>query len=146
VRTRKLLVALPVLLTLAALVALVFWPAPGSAITRENFDRIIDRIGPADELPAADREPMTRADVEAILGPAGDYRTQRWECSHQPRLADLLRSAHLTRLTWDADELTIYVYIDSAGQVDSAECLANVPATPDDFVGQVKQWWRRRFG
>jgi hypothetical protein len=40
--------------------ALVLWPRP-DRITRENFDRI--------------RKGMSRAEVEAILGPPGDYRT-----------------------------------------------------------------------
>jgi hypothetical protein len=56
-RKRRWLLALAGLLLLAAGVVTV-WPQP-ERITRENFERI--------------REGMTRAEVEAILGPPGDY-------------------------------------------------------------------------
>lgn len=54
-RKRKLL--LTVVLVLIAFVTFVAWPrtSPPSQITRENFDRI--------------NKEMTRADVEALLGP-----------------------------------------------------------------------------
>jgi hypothetical protein len=59
----------------------VLWPQPqpSSRVTRENFDRIHDG--------------MSRAEVEAILGPRGDYRTRLGESelsdqSWNPDLAD----------------------------------------------------------
>jgi hypothetical protein len=62
-RRRKLLVALVGLAVVVAAGAVVLWPqaAPPSRVTRENYDCI--------------QEGMTRAEVEAILGPPGDYRT-----------------------------------------------------------------------
>lgn len=53
------------LVTLAAGV-LLGWPRP-SRLTAENFDRI--------------REGMTLAEVEALLGPCGDYRTGPTTCT-----------------------------------------------------------------
>jgi hypothetical protein len=59
-RRRKLLVALAGLAVMVAAGAVVGWPR-ANRVTWENYDRI--------------REGMTRAEVEAILGPPGDYRT-----------------------------------------------------------------------
>jgi hypothetical protein len=59
-RTRRLRwIAGLVLAVLVAIGAFVLWPQ-SDRVTRENFDRI--------------REGMSRAQVEAILGPPGDYR------------------------------------------------------------------------
>jgi hypothetical protein len=61
-RRRKLLVALAALAVVIAAGVVVPGPSPEpSLVTRENFDRI--QVG------------MSRAEVEAILGPPGDYRT-----------------------------------------------------------------------
>jgi hypothetical protein len=59
-RRRKLLVALAGLAVVSAAGVLVLWPKP-SRVTRENIDRI--------------RDGMSLAEVEAILGPRGDYTT-----------------------------------------------------------------------
>jgi hypothetical protein len=59
-RKRKLIAAAVGLAVLVAAGAFVLWPRT-DRITRENFDRI--------------KEGMSRAEVEAILGPPGDYRT-----------------------------------------------------------------------
>jgi hypothetical protein len=57
---RKVLVALAGLAVVVAVGAFVFWPRP-LRIAHENFERI--KVG------------MTRAEVEVILGPPGDYKT-----------------------------------------------------------------------
>jgi hypothetical protein len=62
-RRRKLLVALALAVAVAA-AAVVLLPRP-DRIAREDYDRI--------------RPGMTRGEVEAILGPPGDYRTGRGE-------------------------------------------------------------------
>jgi hypothetical protein len=59
-RWRKLWWALTGLVLLASIARLVLWPQP-ERVTRENFARI--------------HKGMTRAEVVAILGPPGDYRT-----------------------------------------------------------------------
>ena len=75
-RRRKLLVVLAGLAVLVAAGAVVLWPEPPSRITRENFDRV--------------REGMTQAEVEAILGPPGDYRTRLGDTKfHEGWLTDL---------------------------------------------------------
>ena len=58
-RRRKLLVVLAGLAVVGAAGAFVLWPWPSSRITLENCNRI--------------REGMSRAEVEAILGPPGDH-------------------------------------------------------------------------
>jgi hypothetical protein len=63
-RRWKLLAVLAVLPVPVAFGVSVLWPRP-ERITPENFDRI--------------RKGMTLAEVEAILGPPGDYRTAKTE-------------------------------------------------------------------
>jgi hypothetical protein len=57
------------LAALAGAAALALWPR-ADRVTRANFDRI--RVG------------MSRAEVEAILGPPGDYRTGRTKEESDP--------------------------------------------------------------
>jgi len=59
-RRRTLLVALAGLAVVVAVGVVVLWPR-ADRITEANFERI--RVG------------MSRTDVEAILGPPGDFRT-----------------------------------------------------------------------
>jgi hypothetical protein len=60
-RKRTLLVALAGLTVVVAAGVVVLWPRASSRVTPENFDRI--------------RKGMTQQEVEAVLGPPGDYRT-----------------------------------------------------------------------
>ena len=60
-RRRKLLVVLAGLAVAVAAGVVVLWPSQPSRITQENCDRI--------------KKGMSRAEVETILGPPGDYRT-----------------------------------------------------------------------
>jgi hypothetical protein len=71
-RMRKLLVALAGLVVLAA-GALVVWPRP-NRITQDNFDRI--------------RDGMSQADIEALLGPPGDYRNVPTTDASDPQIFD----------------------------------------------------------
>jgi hypothetical protein len=65
-RRPKLLVVLAVLAVIVAAGVVVLWPqTEPNRITSENCDRI--------------KEGMSRAEVEAILGPPGDYRTSLGE-------------------------------------------------------------------
>jgi len=63
-RRRTVILGLAGLAVMFAVVAVVLRPRP-DRITREDYDRI--------------RPGMTRAEVEAILGPPDDYRTGRGE-------------------------------------------------------------------
>jgi hypothetical protein len=60
-RRRKVLGMVAVTLAAVAVGAFVLWPRP-DRITEENYDRIF-------------REDVSRAEVESLLGPPGDYRT-----------------------------------------------------------------------
>jgi hypothetical protein len=66
-RRRTLLAALTGLAVVVAAGVVVLWPWQSSRITRENYERIHER--------------MSQANVEAILGPPGDYRTS---CGETP--------------------------------------------------------------
>ncbi len=59
------------LLVTVSAVALVLWFARPSSLTRQQFNRI--KVG------------MSRAQVEAILGPPGDYRSAESESDGSPR-------------------------------------------------------------
>jgi hypothetical protein len=91
---------------------------------------------------------MTRADVEAILGPPGDFRTAPTVRACEPGPPAATTTGPLTCLTWDADTLSIYVYVDSAGEVESTYSLKNVLAEPDAARGvlwRARQMWRKWF-
>lgn len=59
-RLRWVVDGLLLLVALLAAGVIVAWPQPGR-VTEDNFDRI--------------QEGMSRAEVEALLGPPGDYKT-----------------------------------------------------------------------
>jgi hypothetical protein len=70
-RRRKLLVALAGPAVVVAVGAVVLWPAPTLVrVTKEHVDLIC--VSDSDD----DEDAMTRAGVEAILGPPGDYTTR----------------------------------------------------------------------
>jgi hypothetical protein len=70
---------------LVAFIASVFWPQ-SDRITRANFQRL--------------REGMTAAEVVAILGSSGDYRTE-------PVIYDILQQSAYFQPLIDADDFTI---------------------------------------
>ena len=75
-------------LTLALLLAdgaFMAWPRP-DRITRENFDRVTTG--------------MSRSEVEAILGPPGDYRSG----PTVPALSTLQKPAYLRIVLWGEDD------------------------------------------
>jgi hypothetical protein len=104
VRGRKLLVAVAVLAVLVAAGASVLWPRP-DRITRENFNRI--------------REGMTWAEVEAILGPPGEYRTKPLVVFEVGSLEDFCELRE-TLLRWSDDTNCLNVIFDPTGHVRRA--------------------------
>ena len=148
-RRRKLLVVLAGLAVLVAAGAVVLWPEPPSRITRENFDRV--------------REGMTQAEVEAILGPPGDYRTRLGDTNYDfaeegwrtdrdeydPTIATWRRpiSGGSVIADWVGDTIRVQVYADDTRGValsSAVERRRNGHAL-DDLLWRLKRKWHRWF-
>jgi hypothetical protein len=160
-RRRKLLVALTGLAVVGAAGAVVvLWPRAPSRITRENFDRIC--------------EGMSRAEVEAILGPPGDYRTGHgetgstttgsfteymdWTPDPGPDIAPIPvlnwsrfpgQSPEVPHLwaSWLSDSFEIQIAIDHSGGVAGAEGYPRrtTQGPLDSLLWHAKRQWRRWF-
>ncbi len=138
-RRRKLLVGL-VMGALVLLVAGAFVPRTGpNLVTLVNYARI--------------REGMNRAEVEAILGPAGDYRTgptqiasigQRYFVTF--RADDTWHEVPLTM--WRSDRAIIGVGFGSSGLVEQKCCDPDCrldQSALDDLRWRAERQWRRWF-
>jgi SmpA/OmlA family protein len=147
-RKWKLLAVLAVL----AVGAFVLWPRP-NPITQENCDRI--------------REGMSRAEVVAILGPPGDYRTGQtadpvplYYRSDRPTPAEYAKAAYdrenvfvsrngdgWERLIWLGDEGDIFVWFRRDGVSSHGLVYSNkVTQTPlQNFLWRAKRLWHRWF-
>jgi hypothetical protein len=88
-------------LALAGTAAFALWPRPveASRICRENFDRI--------------EEGMTAADVVAILGPPGDYKTWPTSLRHEKHAQFGPIFSQLSEEVWENDEVRITVTLSS---------------------------------
>jgi hypothetical protein len=147
-RRRKLIVAFAVgLMALVGVVAVVAWPR-GNRITRENFDRIKDG--------------MSRAEVEAILGPPGDYSSGPVAYSEADGIntrvvVDASSLAAIgdfwLRNVWSGDRALCGVYISEAGYVTRTpygigffELVERVEQSPlDNLIWRAKRQWRKWF-
>jgi hypothetical protein len=113
---------------MATVAVTLLWPGP-NRVTRENYDRITDD--------------MTRADVEAILGPPGDYR------SDETRLGFSMGWPVGGTLFWHTDEMMILVEFDQSGRMFHRDCIPSpvfVPKGPlDKLLWRSKRQWRRWF-
>jgi hypothetical protein len=113
-RKRELLVVLASLAVLVAAGVVVLWPrGEPDRITQANFDRI--------------HEGMTRAEVETLLGPPGDHRTEPAEYS---RLAYIARQR--AQSDREAARLAGRVLRDLAGQ--------RARSIGDDYPA-ASHWW-----
>jgi hypothetical protein len=158
-RRRKLLVVLAGLAVVVAAGVVVLWPRPPSRITRENFERI--------------KEGMSRAEVEAILGPPGDYRTGRGEMDYGteneawmpdtgpdlagPDFAPLETNWRRApgqspedptlRADWMGDSFGIAIAIGQSGSVEEKVGLPRrtTQGPLDNLVWRVKRQWHRWF-
>ena len=151
-RRRTLLVALAGLVVVVAACVVVLSPTQPNRITQENCDRIKVR--------------MSRAEVEAILGPPGDYRTRlgeskrKFDQSWNPDPADYGSVAtwrsfddHGNPLApvsvgiWISDSIRIDVYIlDPSGRVMRTETQARRSAgTLDNLLWRAERQWHRWF-
>jgi hypothetical protein len=138
-RRRKLLVALAGLAVTVTGGVVVLWPR-GDRITRENCDRI--------------QEGMSRAEVEAILGPPGDYLT----AGPSNTTADLFDENGNVRTVrhdgtvicfWVGDRAIIYVPFDRNGKTTRSPTLweaGTLPQPPlENLLWRLKRQWHRWF-
>jgi hypothetical protein len=150
-RRRKLLVALAGLAVVVAVGVVVLWPRE-DRVTRENRDRL--------------KKGTTKAEVETILGPPGDYRTGRgeedwgegtsrripdpggvpWGWIKSPDL-DMGRSQTGEQAHWVSDSVRIWVVMDDTGRVrDTAVYNRRLTQGPlDNLVWRAKRQWHRWF-
>ena len=147
---RTLLVALAALAVVVAAGVVVLWPRPSLRITLENCKRI--------------REGMSRAEVEAILGPPGDYRTGPGETGHgstenmfwtldSPDVAPGMHWSNVSQsdpglwAIWLSDSATVIIGIDDSGTVVfKRERPRRTTQSPlDNFLWRVKRQWHRWF-
>jgi hypothetical protein len=134
-RKRTLLVAMAGLAVVVTVGAVVLWPR-ADRVTRANYERI--QIG------------MTRADVEAILGPPGDYTTGPLT---DPNGIELLLSllppaSGVESPWWAADYGTVGVWFDEGGRVvmKNYEPYSKAPqGVGANLLWRAKRQWHRWF-
>jgi hypothetical protein len=107
VRRWKLLAALAGLVVVFAAGAIAAWPAPKSRISIEQFDQI--------------HEGMTLQEVEALLGPQGDFRTgptvnaekfSIWGLGRcPPGMGPTALSGGYWRFKWETDRAEVEVLV-----------------------------------
>jgi hypothetical protein len=138
-RRRTLLVALAGLAVLLSVGAVLVWP-PADRITEANFLRI--------------KEGMTRAEVEAILGPVGDYSTGplvfdgHRQSLYVPISHNVFGDELQEEFLWRGDCLEIIVHFNSSGRVwrTHPRVVARVKQTAfENLVWRAKRQWHRWF-
>jgi hypothetical protein len=133
-RRRKVLVALAGLAVVVAVGVVVMWPRRREP-TGENFERI--------------RQGMTRAEVEAIVGPPGNFttgplywhRTLKVDEESWPTRAD-------RNWCWIPDDGTGYVDFDSEGLVKCSGfegTLRQEQSFSENLLWRAKRQWHRWF-
>jgi len=153
-RRRTLLVVLVVLAVLVAAGVVVLWPRE-DRITREKFDRIC--------------EGMSRAEVEAILGPPGDYSSGPLQYARTSLYAFFSSGPHPTddfvlssplkikmrdertqvdRVEWRTDRQIATVYYLPSGRVRimGFSDVARLDQSPfANLLWRAKRQWHRWF-
>jgi hypothetical protein len=134
-RRRTLLVVLVGLAVVVGAGAVVLWPqARPDRVTRENYDRIEDGMG--------------HAEVEAILGPPGDYRTVPTEAVTDVVFFSGEGTKIVTPDVWRGDRANVYVAYDLTGCVMDKSLQAN-NRFPQSLLGNLlwraKRQWHRWF-
>ncbi len=139
-RRRKLLWAAVVgLVALAGVAAFALWPRP-DRVTTENFDRI--------------HKGMTRGEVEAILGPPGDYTNgpTAAPASSYPVIYDPVRGMWLqgdegsTVAEWRSDTGWLRVLFSVSGRVEDHWFQPQdriEQSALDNLLWRAKRQWRR---
>jgi hypothetical protein len=147
VRMLRWVAALAGLAVVVAAGAVVLWPREGR-ITQENYDRI--------------SEGMSCAEVEAILGPPGDYRTGLGETGFaEPKVWSPDRDIAPRPVSnwstapgqsppwasWMSDSFVIWIGIDDSGSVgDKLGYPRRTTQGPlDNLLWRAKRQWRCWF-
>jgi hypothetical protein len=134
-RTRKLVAAVG-LAVVVAVGAFVLWPRQ-DRITRENYGRI--------------QPGMPRAEVEAILGPPGDYTTRRNRYHGQYWRPDGLKSYGVGFYWMDDTGLIVLYFSHQTNDVGGMEFEdigpdARIEASPFETLRwRVERRWRKWF-
>jgi hypothetical protein len=132
-RRRKLLTAVVGLAVLVAVGAFVLWPRQ-DRVTRENYDQI--KVG------------MTRAEVDAILGPPGDYTTVEPFGTGYGQQSEGTQLIIPPTVDWVGDEGYLQVGFDDEDRVVGkifTRHLQSVRASLERIIWPVKRLWRRWF-
>jgi hypothetical protein len=132
-----------------------------SPVTKQKYEQI--RVSESDDDSATS---MSRSEVEAILGPPGEYTTRP---TVDPSLAGQLHDAIVDSrgptfdlpldlgvrqrrpsyaLKWQGNELTIFVAFDATNRVHTKSLVKNQPADLgplDALVWHAKRLWHRWF-
>jgi hypothetical protein len=137
-RRWKLLVALAGPAVAVAVGVVVLWPTQPNRITQENCDRI--------------KKGMSRAEVETILGPPGDYRTGPGQgvLAWDPILDGTTRLNECTnRSNWAGDTGWVSVEFDNGdGTVRASEFIESkrIAQGPlENLLWRAKRQWHRWF-
>jgi hypothetical protein len=144
-RGRKLrwvlaLAALVVAVLVAALpVVLAPQPKQPSTITLESWDEILARNY---------AKGITRSEVEAILGPAGDYRTRHSDNPFHDGIDPVTGNFHSHNTCWVCDTLIIAIVFDDTGHAINM-CMDDIrpsdAGTVDNLLWRAKRQWHRWF-
>jgi hypothetical protein len=137
-RKRKLLVALAGMAVMIVAGLVVLWPTQPNRITQENCDRI--------------KKGMSRAEVETILGPPGDYRTGPGQgvLAWDPILDGTTRHNECTnRSNWAGDTGWVSVDFENGdGTVWASEFIESkrIAQHPlENLLWRAKRQWHRWF-
>jgi hypothetical protein len=124
------------LVALAGVAAFVLWPRP-DRITEENYYRI--------------KEGMSRAEVEAILGPPGDYRNGP-TTNAEPEGRLFLLSGGFCSDAWRGDTGIIRIEFDRSGHVARVDFGSDyrvdrspLTASLDNLLRRFRRQWRHWF-
>jgi hypothetical protein len=122
-------------LALAAIGTFALWPSRAARLTHENVERI--HVG------------MNRAEVEAILGPPGDYTTGPLTdplvmAVQQGHIEYQVADGWLTICAWATDKEAIWVSFDNSKVARDVVCCAS--GTKLNQTPLENLLWRMRRG
>jgi hypothetical protein len=134
-RRRRLLLALVAIAVLVAVGMVVPWPRPPDRVTQANC-RLVSRG-------------MALAEVEAILGPPGDYRTGPtiWDLNFPP-VRFVNPDPTCEWVHWDGDAASLSVTFNSQRKVLNTYYTPNQSLDKgplDNLLWRAKRQWRRWF-